>query len=85
MDSGETRTITCFSYVQQGDPMGPALFCLALRPVLKRFREEFEGEGVEAFAYELGQSILCRNRLLATPRKILRIWTWNSDTALFMQ
>ena len=31
--------------------MGPAVFCLALRPGLKRFREEFEGEGVEAFAY----------------------------------
>ena len=31
--------------------MEPAIFCLALRPGLKRFREEFEGEGVEAFAY----------------------------------
>ncbi|CAN0514005.1 unnamed protein product [Laminaria digitata] len=31
--------------------MGPAMFCLALRPGLKRFRQEFEGEGVEAFAY----------------------------------
>ena len=31
--------------------MGPAMFCLALRPGLKRFREESEGEGVEAFAY----------------------------------
>ena len=27
------------------------MFCLALRPGLKRFREEFEREGVEAFAY----------------------------------
>ncbi|CAN0567638.1 unnamed protein product, partial [Laminaria digitata] len=51
MDSGETRTIACSSGVQQGDPMGPAMFCLALRPGLKRFRQEFEGEGVEAFAY----------------------------------
>ena len=51
MDSGETRTIACSSGVQQGDPMGPAMFCLALRPGLKRFREEFEGEGAEAFAY----------------------------------
>ncbi|CAN0597194.1 unnamed protein product, partial [Laminaria digitata] len=32
-------------------PMGPAMFCLALRPGLKRFRQEFEEEGVEAFAY----------------------------------
>ena len=48
---GETRTITCSSGVQQLAPMGPAKFCLALRPGLKRFREEFEGKGVEAFAY----------------------------------
>ncbi|CAN0569175.1 unnamed protein product, partial [Laminaria digitata] len=51
MDSEETRTIACSSGVQQGDPMGPEMFCLALRPGLKRFRQEFEGEGVEAFAY----------------------------------
>ena len=31
--------------------MGPAMFCLALRPGLKRFQEEFEGEGVQTFAY----------------------------------
>ena len=31
--------------------MGPAVFCLALRPGLKRFKEEFEGERMEAFAY----------------------------------
>ena len=31
--------------------MGPAMFCLALRPRLKRFREEIEGEGLEDFAY----------------------------------
>ncbi|CAN0595732.1 unnamed protein product, partial [Laminaria digitata] len=49
MDSRETRTIACSSGVQQGDPMGPAMFCLALRPGLKRFRQEFEGKGVEAF------------------------------------
>ncbi|CAM9349249.1 unnamed protein product, partial [Laminaria digitata] len=51
VDSEETRTIACSSGVQQGDPMGPAIFCLALRPGLKRFRQEFEGEGMEAFAY----------------------------------
>ena len=27
------------------------MLCLALRPGLKRFREEFEGEGVEASGY----------------------------------
>ncbi|CAN0490452.1 unnamed protein product, partial [Laminaria digitata] len=51
MDSEETRTIACSSGVQQEDPMGPAMFCLVLRPGLKRFRQEFKGEGVEAFAY----------------------------------
>ena len=51
MDSGETRTTACSSGVQQGDPMGPAMFCLALRPGLKRFRQEFEKERMETFAY----------------------------------
>ena len=51
IDSGGTRTIACSNGVQQGDPVGPAMFCLALRPGLKRFREELEIEGVEAFAY----------------------------------
>ena len=46
-DSGETRTIACASGVLQGDPMGPTMFCLALRSRLKHFREHFEGEGVE--------------------------------------
>ena len=51
MDSGETRTIACSSGVQVGDPMEPAMFCLALQPGLKRFRQESEREGVKAFAY----------------------------------
>ena len=51
IDSGEARTIACSSSTQKGDPMGPAMFCLALRPGVNRFREEFEAEGVEAFAY----------------------------------
>ncbi|CAN0521080.1 unnamed protein product, partial [Laminaria digitata] len=45
------QAIACSNGVQQGDPMGPAMFCLALRSGLKRFRQEFEGEGVEVFAY----------------------------------
>ena len=49
IDSGETRTIACSSGVR--GPMGSAIFCLALRPGQKRFREEFEGGGVETFAY----------------------------------
>ena len=51
VDFGETRTIACSCGAQQGDRMGPAMFRLALRPWLKRFREEFEGEGVEAVAH----------------------------------
>ncbi|CAM9314220.1 unnamed protein product, partial [Laminaria digitata] len=31
--------------------MGLALFCLPLRPVLMRVREEYESQGVEAYAY----------------------------------
>ena len=51
MDSGETRMIACSSDFQQEDPMRSAMFCLVLRPGLKRFQEEFEGEGMEVFAY----------------------------------
>ena len=57
MGSGETRTIACSSGVQQGNPMGPVVFCLALRPGLKRFRQEFEREGVEAFAHMVDVSL----------------------------
>ena len=51
MESGERPKIDCSSGVQQGDAMGPALFCMPLLPVLKRTRAEFEPRGVEAFAY----------------------------------
>ena len=46
MDSGETRTLSCSSGVQQEDPIVPTMFCLALRQALKRFREEFDGENL---------------------------------------
>ena len=51
MESGERRKIDCSSGVQQGDVMGPELFCMLLLPVLKRTWAEFEPRGVEAFAY----------------------------------
>ena len=51
MESGKRRKIDCSSGVQQGDAMGPALFCMPLLPVLKRTRAELEPRGVEAFAY----------------------------------
>ena len=50
-ESGERQKIDCSSGVQQGDAMGPALFCMPLLQVLKRTRAEFEPRGVEAFAY----------------------------------
>ena len=36
MNSGETRKIACSSDVQQGDPVGPGVLCLASRPGQKR-------------------------------------------------
>ncbi|CAM9791152.1 unnamed protein product, partial [Laminaria digitata] len=45
MDSEERRKIDCSSGVQQGNAMGPALFCMPLLPVLKRTREEFDKRG----------------------------------------
>ena len=51
MDSGERTKLECSRGVQQGDAMGQALFCLPLRPVLTRVREEHESQGVEAYAY----------------------------------
>ncbi|CAN0379356.1 unnamed protein product, partial [Laminaria digitata] len=52
VDSGEHRTIACSRGVQQWDSMGPAILipCISLRPGLKLFREEIEGDGVEPFA-----------------------------------
>ena len=41
----------CSSGVQQGDAMGPALFCMPVLPVLTRTRAEFERRRVEAIAY----------------------------------
>ena len=50
MESGKSRKIDCSSGVQQGDAMGPVLFCMPLLPVLKRTWAEFEPRGIEAFA-----------------------------------
>lgn len=48
---GEHRTIACSRGVQQGHPVGSAMFCLSLSPGLKYFRAAREEAGVEAFAY----------------------------------
>ena len=42
MDSGERAKLECSRGVQRRDAMGPNLFCLPLRPVLTRVREEYE-------------------------------------------
>ena len=51
MDSRETKTIAFSNGVQRGDPMGPANVLSVVATRAERFREEFEGEGMEAFAY----------------------------------
>ena len=50
-ESGGRRKIDSSSGVQQGDAMGPAMFCMPLLPVLKRIRAEVEPKRVQAFAY----------------------------------
>ena len=44
------RTIARSREMEQGYSIEPAMFCLPLRPGLKRFRAEFGRKGVEAFA-----------------------------------
>ena len=51
MDSGGRRKIGCWREVQQGDAMGPAVFCMPLLPVPKRIRGIQTPRGVETFAY----------------------------------
>ena len=52
MDSVETRMMACSSGVHHERLMG-STFCLALRPEMERFREEFEGGGVAAFTDDI--------------------------------
>ncbi len=51
MDSGERRTIECASGVQQGDGLGPSLYCLPMNPILKTLNEKYQRLGVEFDAY----------------------------------
>ena len=57
MDLGERTKLECSRGVQQVDAIGPALFCMPLRPALTRVREEYESQGVEAYAYLDGITI----------------------------
>ena len=62
--------------------MGPVMFWLALRPGLKRFREELEGEGVEALAYmddvsrPYGGHGQHAKSLCLPPARARRRWQW---------
>ncbi|CAB1119527.1 unnamed protein product [Ectocarpus sp. CCAP 1310/34] len=51
MDSGERRTIECKSGVQQGDGMGPPLFCFILVPIVLKLRAKYDHLGVSLKAY----------------------------------
>lgn len=51
MGSGENRAIACSIGAQQGDPMGRTNLIIVATVGLKRFRAEFEGEGVKALAF----------------------------------
>ncbi|CAB1099205.1 unnamed protein product [Ectocarpus sp. CCAP 1310/34] len=46
MDSGERRTIECKSGVQQGDGMGPPLFCFILVPIVLKLRAKYDHLGL---------------------------------------
>eukprot|EP00903_Cladosiphon_okamuranus_P006087 g5997.t1 len=51
MDSGERRMIEGKSGVQQGDGMGPPLFCFILVPIVLKLRGKYERPGVSLQAY----------------------------------
>lgn len=53
MESGEHAhlALAWFIAVRQGGPLGPVVFSLSLKPGLKIFHSEFDGERVDAFAY----------------------------------
>ena len=51
MDSGERRTIECTTGVQQGDGMGPPLFCFVLVPITQKLNRKYEHLGVSLTAY----------------------------------
>ena len=51
MDSGKRTELECSRGVQLEDAIGLALFYLPLWPVLTRVREEYESQGVDAYAY----------------------------------
>ena len=52
MDSGERRVIECKSGVQQGDGMGPPLFCFVIAPIASKLRPKYEPLGVRIEAYK---------------------------------
>lgn len=51
MDSEERRTLECRIRVQQGDGMGPPLFCLILVPIIIKLQKKYEPLGVSIEEY----------------------------------
>ena len=51
MDSGKRRTTKCSTGVQQGDGMGPPLYCLPMNPLLKALNEKYGPPVVEFITY----------------------------------
>ena len=51
LDSRERRTIASKTGVQQGDALGPALFCMPVGTAMRSTREAFGELGVDMFAY----------------------------------
>jgi hypothetical protein len=51
MESGEVRCIPSASGCQQGDPLGPVLFCLGILQLMRDLRGRFEASGISLFGY----------------------------------
>lgn len=50
MDTGERRNTLSNTGVHRGDALGPALFCMRVGTILRKFRTRFEPKGAEAGA-----------------------------------
>ena len=51
LDSGKRRTIASKTGMQQGDALGPALFCMPVGNAMRSTREAFGEFGVDMFVH----------------------------------
>ena len=51
MGSGKRAKLECSRGMQQEHTLGPDMFCLPLRPVHTKVREECESQAVETYPY----------------------------------